>query len=445
MTSLPLRLLVVVALACPLLGCGKEGSSTPGLDGTWAGPCRSVGQEYERTLIAFDVDRLGVRNFRYSDSGCAAIKERGSRFTEGRYTVVGPNGSGPGTQWNTRDVTVDDPSHELLLPVAFDLYTVRGDQLHYGDYTTGDGSSESDRPTAPSETAIATYVGPDISDVFGQSVRGSSDPRDLIGNTIELFSTDDGRELCEYYLSDGRVKGWRRQVGGYDGTWRIEGDELCIDTPLLGPRGCVSVELSSTGGTGQYLGPDGAPPWPWSMEVEQGDQCAMEPITFTLYEALVKRVSDGDGCWDGDLEGNCNPDLYLEISVSGELRETTSIQQNVDPSASQPAVFVGDGFGLFVEVPYPDGTVKIRLWDDDNFSASDHMGATEGIPVSMTFFDPPNQRFKESLTGELDLVSTDGTIEVTVTGSFAFECSRPSFEVSEAESCPGLIPGPGAD
>jgi len=84
----------------------------------------------------------------------------------------------------------------------------------------------------------------------------------------------------------------------------------------------------------------------------------------------------------------------------------------------------------------------VRLWDDDDFSAPDDMGATEGVPVSMTFFDPPNERFRESMTGELDLVSTDGTIEVTLTGSFSFECNRPSFAIAEAESCPGLIPAP---
>ena len=68
--------------------------------------------------------------------------------------------------------------------------------------------------------------------------------RELVsGNTVK------GPKFSEYYAPDGSVRG--REVEDedekYEGTWRIEGDQLCVAFPSHDFKGCVSIAREPDG------------------------------------------------------------------------------------------------------------------------------------------------------------------------------------------------------
>ena len=68
--------------------------------------------------------------------------------------------------------------------------------------------------------------------------------RELVsGNTVK------GPKFSEYYAPDGAIRG--REIEdedeAYEGTWRIEGDQLCVAFPSHDFKGCVSITREPDG------------------------------------------------------------------------------------------------------------------------------------------------------------------------------------------------------
>jgi len=68
--------------------------------------------------------------------------------------------------------------------------------------------------------------------------------RELVsGNTVK------GPKFSEYYAPDGSVRG--REVEDedeeYEGTWRIEGDQLCVAFPSHDYKGCAAITREPDG------------------------------------------------------------------------------------------------------------------------------------------------------------------------------------------------------
>jgi hypothetical protein len=61
----------------------------------------------------------------------------------------------------------------------------------------------------------------------------------LSGNTVKSSS------FTEFYASDGTVRGVE---GGekYSGSWRIEGDKLCVHFPQFNYKDCMTVQKDGT-------------------------------------------------------------------------------------------------------------------------------------------------------------------------------------------------------
>lgn len=95
---------------------------------------------------------------------------RGTDATTADYTELGLSGDGLSTEINVTNLFIRDTRettrHEAVLPRSFDIYYIENGLLYYGDYTSFDGSRESERPIVFDNASVATYLGSDTSDVF---------------------------------------------------------------------------------------------------------------------------------------------------------------------------------------------------------------------------------------------------------------------------------------
>lgn len=163
-----MRTSLLITCALTLIACGTDSESPQpeGLEGTWGGLCELQGSSWTRVLFAFDGARFAIRRNLYETDACTNVRRFGAseRVTTGSYSEVGPSASGAGEQWNT---AIDQEGDNAdLAPRPYDLYFIEAGLLFYGDYSTGDGSSEAQRPITRGSPSVATWVGSDTSEVF---------------------------------------------------------------------------------------------------------------------------------------------------------------------------------------------------------------------------------------------------------------------------------------
>jgi hypothetical protein len=90
--------------------------------------------------------------------------------------------------------------------------------------------------------AAIWYVSP--AREHGGSLTGAEITTLVSGNTIK------GPKFSEYYAPDGSIRGREIEdkVEEYLGTWRVDGDQLCIAFPSHDYASCVSINPRQGGG-----------------------------------------------------------------------------------------------------------------------------------------------------------------------------------------------------
>jgi hypothetical protein len=96
-------------------------------------------------------------------------------------------------------------------------------------------------PTPPAQSAPAA-----------EKLTGMAAWNVLVGNTV--VGTVEGKELVDYYLSDGTVKS-KVDNELVVGKWALEGDKICFTYPTE-PKECYAMEV--TGETATFTAPTGA-------------------------------------------------------------------------------------------------------------------------------------------------------------------------------------------
>ena len=165
--------IALLAITLSLVGCSSEEapSAAVTLLGSWAGDCVPATQGSQRPVIGFSAGRISVRTLFYlGNSTCSGAMTRGTDATTADYTEVGLSGDGLSTKIDVTNLFIRDTRettrHEAVLPRSFDIYYIENGLLYYGDYSSFDGSRESERPIAFDNASVATYLGFDTSDVF---------------------------------------------------------------------------------------------------------------------------------------------------------------------------------------------------------------------------------------------------------------------------------------
>jgi hypothetical protein len=81
----------------------------------------------------------------------------------------------------------------------------------------------------------------------GSALSGAEIAALLSGNTAE------GPNFIEFYDANGAVRG-REKSEAYSGSWRVDGDKLCVDFPSYSYKDCIAVMRKD--GTYEFVGGD---------------------------------------------------------------------------------------------------------------------------------------------------------------------------------------------
>ncbi len=133
------------------------------LEGVWGhGVCLLVnaGMNSSQRIVAFRDGEVSALRVLFEEPGCRSPIIRIFERIDGTYTEGRTAGSSVPTP-----IDIDPPGVGPTGPRAFDLYQIEDGELRFGDYATGDGSSELSRPTLTADTGLER-IGDDTSAIF---------------------------------------------------------------------------------------------------------------------------------------------------------------------------------------------------------------------------------------------------------------------------------------